>query len=109
LTFEQQEIASKGNIVMVGRDIGTIVLPKANYKFFLNASEEERAKRRYEEEVQRGVNPDYKEILNNIKKRDQIDSTRDLAPLLPANDAVIINTDNKSIDDVVEEILTKIQ
>jgi CMP/dCMP kinase len=109
LTFEQQKIASQGNIVMVGRDIGTIVLPKANYKFFLNASEEERAKRRFEEEIRRGENPDFKEILMNIKKRDEIDSTRDLAPLLPAYDAEIINTDNKSINQVVEVILAKIR
>jgi CMP/dCMP kinase len=108
LTFKQQEIAKQGNIVMVGRDIGTIVLPNANYKFFLNASEEERAKRRFEEEKRRGGNSDFSEILNNIKKRDQIDSSRDLAPLLPADDAEIIDTDNKSIDQVVEEIFEQI-
>ncbi|MCJ7636341.1 MAG: (d)CMP kinase [Nitrososphaeraceae archaeon] len=108
LTLQQQNIALKGNIVMVGRDIGTVVLANAKRKFFLNASEEERARRRYEEEKVRGGNPNYKEILDNVKKRDKIDSTRDLAPLVPANDAVIINTNNKNIDQVVEEILLKI-
>lgn len=108
LTLQQQNIALKGNIVMVGRDIGTVVLANAKRKFFLNASEEERARRRYEEEKVRGGNPNYKEILDNVKKRDKIDSTRDLAPLVPANDAVIIDTNNKNIDQVVEEILLKI-
>lgn len=108
LTLQQQKIAQQGNIVMVGRDIGTVVLPKANQKFFLNASVEERAKRRYEEEISRGGKPDYTEIINNVIKRDKIDSTRDLAPLVPAIDAIIIDTNNKNIEQVVEEIFQKI-
>jgi cytidylate kinase len=108
LTLQQQNIALKGNTIMVGRDIGTVVLANAKRKFFLYASEEERARRRYEEEKTRGGDPNFKEILDNVKKRDKIDSTRDLAPLVPANDAVIINTNNKNIDQVVEEILLKI-
>ena len=108
LTLQQQNIALIGNIVMVGRDIGTVVLANAKRKFFLYASEEERARRRYEEEKTRGGDPNFKEILDNVKKRDKIDSTRDLAPLVPANDAVIIDTNNKNIDQVVEEILLKI-
>ena len=107
LTLQQQKIALQGNIVMVGRDIGTVVLPNTNRKFFLNASVEERAKRRYEEEIKRGGNPNYTEILDNVIKRDKIDSTRDLAPLVPASDAIIIDTNNKNIDQVVEEILMK--
>ena len=108
LTLQQQNIARQGNIVMVGRDIGTVVLPKANQKFFLNASVEERAKRRYEEEISRGGKPDYTEIIKNVIKRDKIDSTRDLAPLVPAIDAIIIDTNNKNIEQVVEEIFQKI-
>ncbi|MDP2964459.1 MAG: (d)CMP kinase [Pelolinea sp.] len=109
LTLQQQKIALQGNIVMVGRDIGTVVLPNTNRKFFLNASVEERAKRRYEEEIRRGGNPNNTEILDNVIKRDKIDSTRDLAPLVPANDAIIIDTNNKNIDQVVEEILIKLR
>ena len=109
LTIQQQKIAQKGNIVMVGRDIGTVVLPNANCKFFLNASVDERAKRRHREEIERGENPNFEEIQSNILKRDRIDSTRTLAPLIPAKDAIIIETDNKSIDQVVEEILSNIK
>ena len=109
LTLQQQKIAQKGNIVMVGRDIGTVVLPNANCKFFLNASVDERAKRRHREEIKRGENPNFEEIHSNILKRDWIDSTRALAPLIPAKDAIIIETDNKSIDQVVEEILSNIK
>ena len=94
---------------MVGRDIGTVVLPAANYKFFLSASVRERAKRRHQEEIKKGRNSNYEEILANISKRDTIDSTRILAPLIPAKDATIIETDNKSINQVVEEILSIIK
>ena len=105
LTKQQQEIALKGNIVMVGRDIGTVVLPGADHKFFLNASSQERAKRRHLEEIKKGGNPIFEEIRSNIIERDRIDTTRILAPLIPAKDAHIIDTDNKTIEQVVEEIL----
>ena len=87
LTKQQQEIALKGDIVMVGRDIGTVVLPNADYKFFLNASAQERAKRRHLEEIKKGGNPIFEEIQSNIIERDRIDTTRILAPLIPAKDA----------------------
>lgn len=109
LTKQQQEIALKGNIVMVGRDIGTVVLPNADYKFFLNASSQERAKRRHLEEIKKGEYPIFEEIRTNIVERDRIDSTRILAPLIPAKDAQIITTDNKTIDQVVEEIMCIIE
>jgi len=109
LTRQQREIALNGNIVMVGRDIGTVVLPKADYKFFLNASSLERAKRRLLEEIKKGADPIFEEIKSNILERDRIDTTRILAPLIPAKDAHIINTDNKTIDQVVEEILLTIE
>ncbi len=105
LTKQQQEFATKGNIVMVGRDIGTVVLPGADYKIFLNASPQERAKRRHIEEIKKGGNPIFEEIKSNIIERDRIDTTRILAPLTPAKDAHIINTDNKSIEQVVNEII----
>jgi CMP/dCMP kinase len=109
LTKQQQKIALRGNIVMVGRDIGTVVLPGADYKFFLNASSQERAKRRHLEEIKKGGNPIFEEIQSNIIERDRIDTTRILAPLIPAKDAYIINTDNKTIEQVVEEILLTIE
>ncbi len=106
LTLQQQKIAQDGNIVMVGRDIGTVVLPDANFKFFLSASVEERAKRRHREVIKKDENSDFNEIRQNIITRDKIDSTRELAPLAAAEDAVVINTDNKSIQEVVDEILS---
>ncbi len=109
LTKQQQEIALKGNIVMVGRDIGTIVLPNADHKFFLNASSHERAKRRHLEEIKKGGNPIFEEIQKNIIERDRIDTTRKVAPLIPAKDAHIIDTDNKTIEQVVMEIFRIIE
>jgi cytidylate kinase len=109
LTLQQQKIALQGNIVMVGRDIGTVVLPNTNRKFFLSASLEERAKRRFEEEKKRGGNPSFQEIFDNIKKRDEIDSQRDFAPMVPANDAFVVDTNNKNLNQVVEEIYVKLR
>jgi cytidylate kinase len=109
LTLQQQKIALQGNIVMVGRDIGTVVLPNTNRKFFLSATMEERAKRRFEEEKNRGGNPSFQVILGNIKKRDEIDSQRDFAPMVPANDAIVVDTNNKDLDQVVEEIYVKLR
>jgi cytidylate kinase len=109
LTKQQQKFALNGDIVMVGRDIGTVVLPNAEHKFFLTASAQERAKRRHREEIKKGGNPNFEEIQSNIMERDKIDTTRILAPLIPAKDAIIINTDNKSINQVVEEILSRIK
>ncbi len=104
LTGEQKLFGKKGNVVMVGRDIGTVVLPDADLKIFLKASPEERAKRRFEEEKGRKLNADYPEILENMRKRDAIDSSRKVAPLMAASDAHIIDTDGKTRDEVVEEI-----
>jgi cytidylate kinase len=89
---------------MVGRDIGTVVLPEADLKIFLDASVEERARRRYQQRLDRGEEAQYEKILNTLKKRDRIDSTREIAPLCAADDAVIINTDDLSIPEVVSEI-----
>jgi cytidylate kinase len=108
MTEQQREIGKRGNIVMVGRDIGTVVLPKADLKIFLEASIEERAKRRYAEVIARGGNDEYQEILKSMKKRDEIDSRRSLAPLKSADDAITIKTDGKTRDQVVNEILNLI-
>jgi len=105
LTEQQRKFGEKGRVVMVGRDIGTVVLPDAELKVFLKASIEERARRRFEEEKFNGKPADYQEILENMRKRDSTDSTRKHAPLKAAKDAIIIQTDGKTRDQVVEEIL----
>jgi cytidylate kinase len=89
---------------MVGRDIGTVVLPEADLKIYLDATVDERAKRRYNQRVERGENVDLPKILQKLKKRDKIDSTREIAPLRAAEDAVVINTDNLSIPEVISII-----
>ena len=95
----------RGNMVMVGRDIGTVVFPNARYKIYLEASPEERARRRLKEMLQRGESHTFEEVLQSILRRDRIDSTRIHAPLKPAADAVIIDTDGKTIEEVLEETL----
>lgn len=89
---------------MVGRDIGTVVMPEAELKIYLDASVEERARRRFEEEQQRGETQSYPEILASMRRRDQIDSTRAIAPLRPASDAVIINSDGLDIEQVMQKV-----
>jgi len=93
LSEQQRRIGLRGRVVMVGRDIGTVVLPEADLKAYLDASAEERARRRYNEIIARGGQADFDEILAKIIERDRIDSTRAVAPLRPAEDAVIIDTD----------------
>lgn len=109
LSKQQRRIGLRGEVVMVGRDIGTVVLPEADLKVYLDASAEERARRRYDEIVARGEKADYDEILVKVKKRDHVDSTRDVAPLRPAADAVIINTDQLDEDQVYEKMIALCQ
>jgi len=105
LTEQQREFGRKGKVVMAGRDIGTIVMPNAELKIFLEASVEERSRRRYNEEVKRGKQIDLEDIIKNVEMRDKIDSNRKIAPLIPAEDAIIITTDGREISKVVDEIL----
>jgi len=109
LTEQQQEFGRRGKIVMAGRDIGTIVMPNADLKIFLEASVKERALRRYNEELKRGKQSNLEDVIENVEMRDKIDSSRKIAPLIPAEDAVIINTDGKDISRVVDEILNIIR
>ncbi len=104
MTEQQRRIGKRGKVVMVGRDIGTVVLPDADLKVYMEASVEERARRRYDEVRQRGEAADYEEILASMRRRDEIDSTRKVAPLRPAEDAVIVSTDGLSIEQVLEKI-----
>jgi cytidylate kinase len=105
MTTQQRRIGQRGKVVMVGRDIGTVVMPDAGLKIYLVASAEVRARRRYEEKIVRGENADYEDVLASIRKRDEIDASRDVAPMRPANDAVIIDTDTLSIDQVFTLVL----
>lgn len=105
LVVQQQQLASAGGVVMDGRDIGTVVLPKADLKIFLTASPEVRAGRRLKELQAAGESPDEAILLHEIKERDRLDSTRAVAPLRQAQDAIPLNTDSLSIEDVVTRIL----
>jgi cytidylate kinase len=102
LTAQQRLIGLRGNVVMVGRDIGTVVLPEADLKIYLEASAEERARRRFVELRQRSEPADYDIILQVIRTRDQIDSNRKVAPLRPAEDAHILCSDGLDADQVLE-------
>ena len=106
MTEQQRRIGLQGRVVMVGRDIGTVVLPEAPVKIYLDASVEERARRRHKELVERGETVDFDAILQNLKSRDQIDSTRKVAPLKIADDAHYILSDGLSIQQVVDQIKT---
>lgn len=105
LTEQQRRIGLRGKVVMVGRDIGTVVLPEADLKIYLDASAEERARRRYDEIIARGEQSNYDEILKKMIERDRIDSTRAVAPLRPADDAVIIDSDKMDAEQVFEHVL----
>jgi len=109
LTEKQRQIGKKGRVVMVGRDIGTVVVSDAKYKFFLVASVEERARRRFQEIRSKGKEANLEEIRHSLEERDRQDSSRNFAPLKPAEDALIIDTDGKNVEQVVEEILRKIK
>lgn len=104
LTKQQRRIGLVGKVIMVGRDIGTVVLPEADLKIYLDASVEERANRRFKQRIDRGEEVNLDNILKKLKKRDRIDSTREVAPLRAADDAVLINTEDLSIAEVVSKI-----
>lgn len=105
----QKEIAAKNSVVMEGRDITTVVLPDADYKFYLNASPEIRAKRRTLQLKEKGLNADYKEIIRDIKKRDNNDIKRENSPLKVADDAIVIDSSNLTAEESIEKILSYIR
>lgn len=104
----QKKMASDKSVIMDGRDIGTNVIQDAEYKFFLTASAEERAKRRYQELCEKGEEVSFERVLQDIKRRDENDSTRKLNPLRQAEDAILLDTTEMGIDDVVREILREV-
>ena len=101
----QRKIAENKSVVMDGRDIGTYVLPNADLKIYQVATAEERAKRRYKENLEKGIETTYEDCLKNINTRDYIDSHRSFCPLHPAKDSVEVNTTNMSIEEVVDTII----
>ena len=109
LVHLQQEIAENHSIIMDGRDIGTVVLPQAEIKIFLVASVEERAKRRFIENQEKGIEMSYEELVEDIRRRDHIDSTRKESPLKKAEDAIEIDTTTMTIEDVVKTVTALIQ
>lgn len=109
LREQQRRIGLRGRVVMVGRDIGTVVLPEAPLKIYLDASLEERARRRYEESLQRGQPEDYESLLAAMRARDHKDSNRSAAPLRPATDAHLMNSDNLSVEEVIAQILQLVE
>jgi CMP/dCMP kinase len=106
LASQQRRIGLRGKVVMVGRDIGTVVLPEAGLKIYLVASAEERARRRYKEILDRGGKADYEIILAGVKSRDEIDSNRAFSPLRPAPDAIILDSEKLNADEVFEKVET---
>jgi cytidylate kinase len=106
---EQQRQMAKDGVVMAGRDIGTVVFPKADYKFFLIASLDEKVRRRAAQYERRGERIDKEAMRKEVELRDRIDSERPIAPLRPADDAVIIDTDNLDLEQVVDSILDRVR
>ncbi|AET30575.1 cytidylate kinase [Leuconostoc mesenteroides subsp. mesenteroides J18] len=109
LVNRQREIANNNSVIMDGRDIGTTVLPEADVKIFLVASVDERAQRRYKENVAKGMTTDLETLKREIEARDYKDSHRQISPLTQAKDAILVDTTGQSIDDVVAKIANIIE
>ena len=105
MTLQQRKIAEKGRIVMIGQDIGTVVLPDAELKIYLDASVEVRAQRRYIEDLSHGKDVCLQDVIESLRHRDEIDSGRALAPLKAAEDAVVIDSDKMTVYEVVEYVM----
>jgi len=104
-----QELVKFGSLVMEGRDIGTVVFPETPYKFFLDADPKERAMRRYRELIANGENEKAEEVMKSLKKRDQIDATRSVNPLVASSDAKIIDSTFMTLEEVINTILKEIK
>ena len=104
VTLIQREMGNNQNIIMEGRDIGTVVFPNADVEIFLDCSVEERARRRYKQNLEKGINETYEEVLESIKERHRLETEREIAPFIKAEDAIVIDTSKLSISDVVEKV-----
>ncbi len=109
LKAAQRRIGEEGQVVMVGRDIGTVIMPHADLKIYLDASLEVRAQRRHKEILARGEEVSYEDVLADMRRRDEIDSHRLAAPLKPAEDAIIIDTDHLSIEEVWGQVMALVE
>ncbi|MFN8577095.1 MAG: (d)CMP kinase [Candidatus Sericytochromatia bacterium] len=106
MVVKQRNLAeNKTGVVMDGRDIGTVVFPNADIKIFLTASVEERANRRFKEQMEKGITTDIQELINDISNRDHYDMNRAVAPLKPANDSIIIDTTSMNYEEVLEKLI----
>lgn len=105
----QRKLARENNVLMDGRDIGTVVLPNATLKFFVTATVEERANRRYKELLEKGMNVNYDDIYKDIETRDYNDSHREIAPLKPAEDSIMFDTTGNTLEQSVEQLLKMIK
>ena len=108
LLEQQRQIAAKGSVVAEGRDTGTVVFPDAAAKFFVIANDEVRAQRRQRELAAKGLEESYEEVLASLRERDERDSSRSIAPLVPAADAQIVDTTELGIEEVIEQILERV-
>lgn len=109
LVRRQREFGRRGRVVMVGRDIGTVVMPDAPLKLYITASPAERAQRRWQDRQQQGFTEDYDAILADVKRRDQIDSARQHSPLRPAAEALILDTTDRAVEELVAELVALVQ
>jgi cytidylate kinase len=105
----QREMAKEGRAVMEGRDIGTVVFPEAEVKFYLDADPEERAKRRFQELMAKGIQIDFRKTLEEVLQRDHNDMHRAISPLKRAEDSILIDSTHRSVEEVVEEMLKKVE
>jgi cytidylate kinase len=108
LVKKQREMGKEGGVVLEGRDIGTVVFPGADVKFYLDAEAEERGKRRFKELTEKGIKVNFVETLEEVMKRDHNDMSRDLSPLKRAKDAFFINSTHRSVEEIVEEMVRKV-
>ncbi|PIQ96080.1 MAG: cytidylate kinase [Nitrospinae bacterium CG11_big_fil_rev_8_21_14_0_20_56_8] len=109
LTAKQRELGRNGHVVMDGRDIGTVVFPDAEYKFFLDADPEERGRRRYLELKEKNMDVELNTIVDQVRQRDHEDRNRAISPLRPAENGIIVDTTHHSVDEVVEKMLSIIR
>ena len=105
VTPMQRKMGETQNIIMEGRDIGTVVFPNADVKIFLDCSIEERARRRYKQDIEKGMNVNYEDILKEIQERHKLETERDIAPFVKAEDAILIDSTNMTIDEVVNRVI----
>ena len=101
----QRAMAENKNIIMEGRDIGTVVFPSADVKIFLDCSSEEKARRRHKQNLERGIESNFEEIFAEIERRNKLDSEREIAPLVKAEDAILVDSTNMTIEEVTQKII----